>query len=192
MDIIHQLRIQILDQLRKSGFVRSFQELNSNASSWVAIKACILSGLYPQVARACRSGKLTTRREASVRLHTASALLGEKVESGSQKKAVSHLPSEWMVYEEISRQVSKEWTKVNPSWTTVISLGMVGFWLLSVASLWSIRLRWQFLEGRVGYPKSLSRSQLFPPIAKMTMTKTMMTTIGQRVRLQFNPFKYDF
>lgn len=107
MDIIHQLRIQILDQLRKSGFVRSFQELNKNASSWVAIKACILSGLYPQVARACRSGKLTTRREASVRLHMTSALLGEKVESGnsSQKKAIAHLPSEWMVYEEISRQI---------------------------------------------------------------------------------------
>lgn len=105
MDIIHQLRIQILDQLRKSGFVRSFQELNTNASSWVAIKACILSGLYPQVARACRSGKLTTRREASVRLHMTSALLGEKVESGnsSQRKAIAHLPSEWMIYEEISR-----------------------------------------------------------------------------------------
>lgn len=103
MDVILQLRTQILDQLRKSGFVRSFQELNTNATSWVAIKACILSGLYPQVARACRSGKLTTRREPSVRLHMTSALLGENGNS-SQKKAIANLPSEWMVYEEISRQ----------------------------------------------------------------------------------------
>lgn len=102
MEIIHQLRIQILDQLRKSGFVRSLQELNRNASSWVAIKACILSGLYPQVARACGSGKLTTRREPSVRLHMTSALLGENG-NASQKKAISQLPSKWMVYEEISR-----------------------------------------------------------------------------------------
>lgn len=102
MEVIHQLRIQILDQLRKSGFVHSLQELNTNASSWVAIKACILSGLYPQVGRACGSGKLTTRREPSVRLHMTSALLGENGHS-SQRKAIGHLPSKWMVYEEISR-----------------------------------------------------------------------------------------
>lgn len=105
MQIIHQLRSQILEQLRKSGFVRSFQELNTNASSWVAIKACIVSGLYPQVARATRSGKLGTRLEPVVRLHMTSALLGEKFDGNNapQKNAISSLPSEWMVYEEISR-----------------------------------------------------------------------------------------
>ena len=105
MQIIHQLRSQILDQLRKSGFVRSFQELNTNASSWVAIKSCILSGLYPQVARATRSGQLGTRLEPVVRLHMTSALLGEKFEGSNapQKNIISSLPSEWMIYEEISR-----------------------------------------------------------------------------------------
>lgn len=103
MEVIFQLRGQILDQLRKSGFIRSFQELNVNASSWVAIKACILSGLYPQVGRICRkSGKVVTRQEPSVRLHMTSALLGE-AGNGSQKKAIAELPSDWMIYEEISR-----------------------------------------------------------------------------------------
>ena len=106
MEVIFQLRGQILDQLRKSGFVRSFQELNTNATSWVAIKACILSGLYPQVARVCyKSAKLVTRQEPSVRLHMTSALLGgDRGEGGgSQKKAIADLPSPWVIYEEISR-----------------------------------------------------------------------------------------
>ena len=101
MEVIYQLRAQILDQLRKSGFVRSLNELNANASNWVAVKACLLSGLYPQVARACRSGKLSTRYDSSVRLHKTSTIIGDGSKE-SQRKALAKLPSEWMVFEEIS------------------------------------------------------------------------------------------
>jgi ATP-dependent RNA helicase YTHDC2 len=106
MEIIHQLKSQIRDQLRKSGFIRGMEELNANADNWAAVKASIVSGLYPQVARVnSSSGKLATRRDPSVRLHMTSALLGVKVEGsgGSQKKALTNLPSEWLVYQEMSR-----------------------------------------------------------------------------------------
>lgn len=101
MEVIYQLRAQILDQLRKSGFVRSLGQLNANASNWVAVKACLLSGLYPQVARACRSGKLSTRYDSSVRLHKTSTIIGDGSKE-SQRKSLSKLPSEWMIFEEIS------------------------------------------------------------------------------------------
>lgn len=106
MEIIYQLRKQLTTQLFKSGFIGSLEELNGNAGNWAAIKASIVSGLYPQVARVnLSSGKLATRRDRSVRLHVTSALLGEKVDGsgGSQKKALSLLPSDWLVYQEMSR-----------------------------------------------------------------------------------------
>ena len=102
--VILQLRVQIQNQLHRSGFIRS-EQLNANASSWVAIKASILSGLYPQVGRITSSGKIITRREPVVKLHSSSALFGGKTEgnNGSQKEVVSDLPTNWLIYEQISR-----------------------------------------------------------------------------------------
>ena len=107
MEVIHQLRVQIRDQLRKSGFVRSLDELNSNAGHWVAIKASIVSGLDPQVARVnADSGMLSTCRAPKIRLHNTSSLANGKDDgaaNGSKKKALSSLPSDWLVYQEMSR-----------------------------------------------------------------------------------------
>lgn len=183
MEVVHQLRAQILDQLRKSGFVRSFTELNVNASNWVAVKACILSGLYPQVARSCSSGKLSTRYESSVRLHKTSTIVGDDSKA-SQKKAIANLPSEWMIYEEISRlnlYTIIRIIRLMMALRTGTEVMLLHYGALLSSALWF----WQSLEAIAAYLRTLLRTCYIRSVKKIqvvttttTKKKTMMTMSG--------------
>ena len=102
MEMVVGMRNQVLAQLRASGFVKSrgsgdIRNINSNSDNWALVKACLLSGLYPNIIRVDReAGVLRTQRESKVRLAPGSVM---KVTPGTMRD----LASDWMVYEEMSR-----------------------------------------------------------------------------------------
>ena len=102
MEMVVGMRNQVLAQLRASGFVKSrgsgdIRNINSNSDNWALVKACLLSGLYPNIIRVDREAAvLRTQRESKVRLAPGSVM---KVTPGTMRE----LASDWMVYEEMSR-----------------------------------------------------------------------------------------
>ncbi|KAI8480782.1 3'-5' RNA helicase ythdc2 [Branchiostoma belcheri] len=113
MEMIFGMRTQLLGQLRASGFVRArgggdIRDLNTNSENWAVIKAALCAGSYPNMVRVDRENLwLTTQMEKSVRFHNTSVLgqaANPKVTVAlSHAQSVTKLPTDWLVFEEISR-----------------------------------------------------------------------------------------
>ncbi|CAE1330762.1 YTHDC2 [Acanthosepion pharaonis] len=108
MEMIVGMRAQLLGQLRASGFVRArgggdIRDLNVNSEKWCVVKAALCAGLYPNIIRVDRAvGQLSAAKETKVRIHNLS-VLSPNPSVGSRNKNISYFPSEWIVYEEMSR-----------------------------------------------------------------------------------------
>ncbi|XP_048584251.1 3'-5' RNA helicase YTHDC2 [Nematostella vectensis] len=113
LEMMSGMKSQIIGHLKTCGFIRprgagDLRDLNTNSNNWAVVKAALCAGMYPQIARVDRlDNKLTTPKETKVRIHTSSILYQapEKNESQSlsQAKAVKQLPSDWLIYEEMTR-----------------------------------------------------------------------------------------
>jgi len=109
MEMIQGMKNQVLSALKQSGLVKAkaggynsgtnFDTFNNNSDNWSLVKACIIAGLYPNIARYDReAGQLRTSRESKVKIHPGSvcADLNKQIKSG-------RLPSEWCVFTEMTR-----------------------------------------------------------------------------------------
>ena len=102
MEMVVGMRNQVLAQLRASGFVRSrgsgdIRNINNNSDNWALVKACLLSGLYPNIIRVDREAAvLRTQRESKVRLAPGSVVR-------SSASGLADLHTDWLVFEEMSR-----------------------------------------------------------------------------------------
>ena len=103
MEMVAGIRNQVLAQLRASGFVKArgpgdIKSINVNSNNWSLVKACLMSGLYPNIVRVDkeegRSSVLRTQRESKVRLSPGSVLNSASLQS---------LNTDWLLYEEMSR-----------------------------------------------------------------------------------------
>ncbi|PSN46949.1 putative ATP-dependent RNA helicase YTHDC2 [Blattella germanica] len=114
MEMVVAMRTQLLGQLRASGFVRArggldIRDLNTNSENWAVVKAALCAGMYPNLIRVDRENmQLRTQKEFRVTFHPSSTLR-ECPKSPRTSVAASHsatveaLPSDWLVYEEMSR-----------------------------------------------------------------------------------------
>ena len=103
MEMVAGIRNQVLAQLRASGFVKArgpgdIKSINVNSNNWSLVKACLVSGLYPNIARVDkeegRNSVLRTQRESKVKLSPGSVLNTTSLQS---------LNTDWLLYEEMSR-----------------------------------------------------------------------------------------
>ncbi|XP_012273815.1 probable ATP-dependent RNA helicase YTHDC2 [Orussus abietinus] len=129
MEMIVGMRTQLLGQLRASGFVKSrgsgdIRDLNSNSESWAVVKAALTAGLYPNLIRVDREhSQLRTQKEVKVHFHLSSTLRDfpkspRTTLAQSHSANVDSLPTDWLIYEEMSRSGHfchvKTVTLVNP------------------------------------------------------------------------------
>nr|XP_018900737.1 PREDICTED: probable ATP-dependent RNA helicase YTHDC2 [Bemisia tabaci]XP_018900738.1 PREDICTED: probable ATP-dependent RNA helicase YTHDC2 [Bemisia tabaci] len=110
MEMIIGVRTHLLGQLRASGFVKSqghaeIRELNVNSENWAVVKAAIVGGLYPNIIKVDRLLKtLRTENEPKVAFHSSSCLRGYvKMSDDTPSVSISSLPTDCMVFEEMSR-----------------------------------------------------------------------------------------
>ena len=104
MEMVAGIRNQVLAQLRASGFVKArgpgdIKSINVNSNNWSLVKACLMSGLYPNIVRVDKeegreSSVLRTQRESKVKLSPGSVLNSATLQS---------LNTDWLLYEEMSR-----------------------------------------------------------------------------------------
>jgi len=75
------------------------QQYNVNSTKWPVVKACLVAGLYPNLARFDPEyGQIRTCTESKVKIHHSS------VNKAYPKKSKSgDMPSHWMVYTEMTR-----------------------------------------------------------------------------------------
>ncbi|PNF38747.1 putative ATP-dependent RNA helicase YTHDC2, partial [Cryptotermes secundus] len=114
MEMVVGMRMQLLGQLRASGFVRvrgsgDIRDLNNNSDNWAVVKAALCAGMYPNLLRVDREHlQLRALKEFKVTFHPSSTL-HDCPKSARTSVAASHsatvegLPSDWLIYEEISR-----------------------------------------------------------------------------------------
>ncbi|XP_071478246.1 3'-5' RNA helicase YTHDC2-like [Diadema antillarum] len=112
LEMIVGMRTQLLGQLRASGFVRArgpgdIRDLNTNSENWAVVKACLCAGMYPSILKVDRERRqLTTQMETKVRFHPNSVLhevaRGKTTLSEEHMKTVDGLPSDWMIYDELT------------------------------------------------------------------------------------------
>lgn len=101
MELILGTRVQVLAQLRASGFIRAkgpgdIKSVNINSDNWAVVKAAIVGGLYPNIARLDRDHfVLRTQKAATVGVESESVLY--------ESSALQNLPTDWVVYEEMIR-----------------------------------------------------------------------------------------
>ncbi|XP_050434677.1 3'-5' RNA helicase YTHDC2-like isoform X2 [Adelges cooleyi] len=118
MGLITQTRTQLLGQLRALELIQmrpgpnDIRDVNSNSNNWAAVKACLLAGLYPNLAKLDKSSPrpiLKTKTEKSVVYHGSSIL---------RENYSKDLPSEWIIFEEMcsfsTKKCIKNCTVVSP------------------------------------------------------------------------------
>ncbi|XP_041370241.1 3'-5' RNA helicase YTHDC2-like isoform X2 [Gigantopelta aegis] len=114
MEMVVGMRTQLLGQLRASGFVRArgggdIRDLNTNSENWAVVKAALCAGMYPNLVYVRRQqGILVTQKEAKVRFHGSSVLSAAPTTdclkgSATHGRVVKTLPSDWLIYEEMTR-----------------------------------------------------------------------------------------
>ncbi|XP_071450252.1 3'-5' RNA helicase YTHDC2-like [Hetaerina americana] len=114
MEMVVALRSRLLGQLRASGFVRArgggdIRDLNTNSEQWAVVKAALCAGLYPNLIRVDREHcQLRTQKESKVIFHQSSTLRAlpkspRTTVAASHKSAVAELPSDWLLYDEMSQ-----------------------------------------------------------------------------------------
>uniref|UniRef100_UPI00358DFEAF 3'-5' RNA helicase YTHDC2-like n=1 Tax=Myxine glutinosa TaxID=7769 RepID=UPI00358DFEAF len=113
MEMIVGMRTQLLGQLRASGFVRAhgaddIRDLNVNSENWAVVKAALVAGLYPNVAHVNRADRtLNCSWKRCLRFHQSSVLFlphTGKVTTENNQAAVAALPTDWIVFDEMSHQ----------------------------------------------------------------------------------------
>uniref|UniRef100_A0A8C5N2A5 3'-5' RNA helicase YTHDC2 n=1 Tax=Leptobrachium leishanense TaxID=445787 RepID=A0A8C5N2A5_9ANUR len=113
MEIIVGMRTQLLGQLRASGFVRArgggdIRDVNMNSENWAVVKAALVAGMYPNLIHVNRESMvLTGSKEKRVRFHTTSVLSQPQFKkippANYQAAAVQALPTDWLIYDEMTR-----------------------------------------------------------------------------------------
>ncbi|NXU92826.1 YTDC2 helicase, partial [Xiphorhynchus elegans] len=113
MEIIVGMRTQLLGQLRASGFVRArggadIRDVNANSENWAVIKAALVAGMYPNLVHVDRESlALTEPKERKVRFHPTSVLSQPQHKkippANGQAAAIQALPTDWLIYEEVTR-----------------------------------------------------------------------------------------
>ncbi|KAG7476581.1 hypothetical protein MATL_G00084360 [Megalops atlanticus] len=113
MEIIIGMRTQLLGQLRAIGFVRArgrgdIREVNLNSENWAVVKAALVAGMYPNIIHVDReNASLAGCKEKKVRFHPTSVLSQPQYKkippANSQAAAVQALPTEWLIYDEMTR-----------------------------------------------------------------------------------------
>lgn len=130
MEMIVGLRTQLLAQLRAIGLVKvkglgDIKDVNQNSEKWFVVKAALVSGLYPSIARIDREDStLRTSKEVKLSFHPRSSLHISRGKSGfidSLKK----IPSDWVVYEEIVKMGRSCFIRCNTI-TTALTVALFG------------------------------------------------------------------
>ncbi|XP_010136293.1 PREDICTED: probable ATP-dependent RNA helicase YTHDC2 [Buceros rhinoceros silvestris] len=113
MEIIVGMRTQLLGQLRASGFVRArggvdIRDVNTNSENWAVVKAALVAGMYPNLVHVDRESLvLTGPKEKKVRFHPTSVLSQPQYKkippANGQAAAVQALPTDWLIYDEMTR-----------------------------------------------------------------------------------------
>ncbi|XP_019466113.1 3'-5' RNA helicase YTHDC2 isoform X2 [Meleagris gallopavo] len=113
MEIIIGMRTQLLGQLRALGFVRArggadIRDVNANSENWAVVKAALVAGMYPNLMHVDRKNLvLTGPKEKKVRFHPTSVLSQPQYKkippSNGQAAAVQALPTDWLIYDEMTR-----------------------------------------------------------------------------------------
>ncbi|XP_051523162.1 3'-5' RNA helicase YTHDC2 isoform X2 [Myxocyprinus asiaticus] len=113
MEIIVGMRTQLLGQLRATGFVRArgggdIRDVNLNSENWAVVKAALVAGMYPNLIHVDRENlTLMGSKEKKVRFHSTSVLNQPHYKkippANGQTAAVECLPSDWLIYDEMTR-----------------------------------------------------------------------------------------
>ncbi|XP_023389396.1 probable ATP-dependent RNA helicase YTHDC2 [Pteropus vampyrus] len=113
MEIIIGMRTQLLGQLRASGFVRArgggdIRDVNTNSENWAVVKAALVAGMYPNLVHVDRENVLLTGpKEKKVRFHPTSVLSQPQYKkippANGQAAAIQALPTDWLIYDEMTR-----------------------------------------------------------------------------------------
>ncbi|XP_054161240.1 3'-5' RNA helicase YTHDC2-like [Oppia nitens] len=114
MEMIVNMRAQLLGQLRASGFVRArgagdIRDLNTNSDEWSVVKAALLAGGYPHLARVDRERRqLITHTDVSARFHPNSvlntcSLSPTDLIDKSRGQLLDSLPTDWLVFNDMTK-----------------------------------------------------------------------------------------
>ncbi|XP_077399108.1 3'-5' RNA helicase YTHDC2 isoform X2 [Vanacampus margaritifer] len=109
MDMILGMRTQLLGQLRAAGFVRAhgesdIRDVNINSENWAVVKAALVAGMYPNLLHINTEAKQpSSNKEKKVNFHPTSTMNQFLNKEDSSSKLSQALPTDWLVYDEISR-----------------------------------------------------------------------------------------
>ncbi|XP_065600330.1 3'-5' RNA helicase YTHDC2 [Cyrtonyx montezumae] len=113
MEIILGMRAQLLGQLRALGFIVArgggahIRDVNANSENWAVVKAAIVAGMYPNLVHVDRKKLILTGPKEKVQFHPTSVLSQAQYEmippSNGQAAALQALPTDWLVYDEMTR-----------------------------------------------------------------------------------------
>uniref|UniRef100_A0A1B6C6P5 RNA helicase n=1 Tax=Clastoptera arizonana TaxID=38151 RepID=A0A1B6C6P5_9HEMI len=113
LELITIKRTQVLSQLRSCGFVKirgsgDIRDVNMHSDNWPVVKAALVGGLYPNLARIDRDDyTLRTQKEFKVLLHPCSTLRDTTKSiigiNAAHASTISKFPSDWIVYEELNK-----------------------------------------------------------------------------------------
>ncbi|XP_028456578.1 3'-5' RNA helicase YTHDC2 isoform X2 [Perca flavescens] len=109
MDMILGMRTQLLGQLRAIGFVRArggsdIRDVNLNSENWAVVKAALVAGMYPNLVHVNQeTSLLSSNREKKVHFHPTSVLSQSQLKENSPAKSAQALPTDWLIYDEMSR-----------------------------------------------------------------------------------------
>lgn len=103
MDRIASTRVKIVGYLRSVRLIQSvgnISVLNENSHNWSIVKACISAGSYPDIARALKKrGEIVTAYDQKLLINPGS-VLRPSYNTTVSKEHLSHLPAEWIIFEE--------------------------------------------------------------------------------------------
>uniref|UniRef100_A0A3P8WMT8 YTH N6-methyladenosine RNA binding protein C2 n=1 Tax=Cynoglossus semilaevis TaxID=244447 RepID=A0A3P8WMT8_CYNSE len=107
MEMIFDLRVQLLGQLRAIGFVRprgssNIHELNQNSENWAVVKAALVCGMYPNMFYVDQKTlQPLSHTDRKIYFHPTSVLnLFKEIKPA---KSAEILPTSWFIYDEICR-----------------------------------------------------------------------------------------
>ncbi|KAM9306788.1 3'-5' RNA helicase YTHDC2 isoform 2-T2 [Pholidichthys leucotaenia] len=109
MDMILGMRTQLLGQLRAIGFVRArggsdIRDVNLYSENWAVVKAALVAGMYPNLVHVNKETSVfSSNREKKVHFHPTSILSQLQLKENSQSKQPQALPTDWLIYDEMSR-----------------------------------------------------------------------------------------
>ncbi len=114
MEMIVNMRAQLLGQLRASGFVRArgagdIRDLNTNSENWAVVKAALCAGGYPHLLRVDKErNQLISQNEVNIRFHPNSVLNTCSLNSResinkSRIKKLQSLPTDWLLFNQMTK-----------------------------------------------------------------------------------------